>query len=708
MPLPRPLPFRLKFSGYPGTKKSAVRQPDHFKWKFVKRERPLLFEKGQFKDEIGAVGRWFGVRKGRGEEERGDGDGKEGDGVVKEGEGDRKEGEDDFDQFKYKKVVDPARHGKPKGKQVLHLRSQWLKGPKEVDEAYFKPFGDKVVPLEKVTRIPNGEGEGKDAVTFERFEAPLFVFLAWNRKKLENPDTYQPGIDLYLAQFSLSDLPKGLKGDLPTPYMISEGGQGVQSSSLWMGVPPTNTPLHKDPNPNCFVQLAGRKKIRMVKPDDGDLAYSTVRNIVAEETAASPFGGAFSAGTFAGLGAKMRGDEMMNGLEKKLMDSLIWGDDLGVWSWNKDETLGKPVKVGPGKFEIALDGAEDDSNVEPESTVSEDISTTAESSTNEESSIGERTSVNIEVIVADQRVKPIPKHLNYRTPSSSRIPLFNGFEAVLEPGDGCFIPAGWWHSLRGIPEEPLGINASVNWWFRTGRLSVATRRRKRAEYEGNTASPGEERGLRSKDRVHEVADSGKQTQLWQGRSQTLREKKQQAAMRKLGAVPTTGWVDRTTRYNQDRGKSETEADTDRASAFVRDRDTRETRDESVMMERQGRPGIVGQYHSAYEGEGEGDRPESSNSHGDGTLIRKFPITDTSNETTRVYDEKIAQSVTISGHHGQTDDAGERKEGHRSDREKGEPDSPSRIRAVQSDDPRKGTFEIRKFVAREGKVRLVKG
>jgi hypothetical protein len=34
-----------------------------------------------------------------------------------------------------------------------------------------------------------------------------------------------------------------------------------------------------------------------------------------------------------------------------------------------------------------------------------------------------------------------------------------GYEAVLEAGDGIFIPKGWWHAVRGTGE---GINASVS------------------------------------------------------------------------------------------------------------------------------------------------------------------------------------------------------------------------------------------------------
>lgn len=34
-----------------------------------------------------------------------------------------------------------------------------------------------------------------------------------------------------------------------------------------------------------------------------------------------------------------------------------------------------------------------------------------------------------------------------------------GYEALLRPGDGLFIPKGWWHSIKGVGE---GVTASVS------------------------------------------------------------------------------------------------------------------------------------------------------------------------------------------------------------------------------------------------------
>ena len=41
--------------------------------------------------------------------------------------------------------------------------------------------------------------------------------------------------------------------------------------------------------------------------------------------------------------------------------------------------------------------------------------------------------------------------------------LQDACEAILQPGDGIFIPNGWWHSIRSIGND---FNISINWWFR--------------------------------------------------------------------------------------------------------------------------------------------------------------------------------------------------------------------------------------------------
>ena len=137
--------------------------------------------------------------------------------------------------------------------------------------------------------------------------------------------------------------------------MLQAGKGDIYDSSLWLGVAPTYTPLHRDPNPNLFVQLAGRKTVRLLAPDTGEGVYERVKRAVG--------------GQGDGKGV-IRGEEMMKGKEREVLEDLVWG-----------------------KRDVGEDG----------------------------------------------------------------------WEAVVEGGDGVFIPQGWWHSLKGPGE---GVTGSVNWWFR--------------------------------------------------------------------------------------------------------------------------------------------------------------------------------------------------------------------------------------------------
>lgn len=162
---------------------------------------------------------------------------------------------------------------------------------------------------------------------------------------------------IYLAQASLSDLPSSLLEDLPTPELVSKAGKGdVYDTSIWLGQAPTYTPLHRDPNPNLFVQLAGKKQVRLFKPDLGNAIFHHVQTSI---------GGAAN--------ATMRGAEMMEGAERTALEQAVWH------------------------------------------------------------------------------------------PSSSAFWALEGLQCEVGPGDGLFIPKGWWHSIKGVGQGMIG---SVNWWFR--------------------------------------------------------------------------------------------------------------------------------------------------------------------------------------------------------------------------------------------------
>jgi hypothetical protein len=113
---------------------------------------------------------------------------------------------------------------------------------------------------------------------FSRFGAPIGLFLQWQEQKLSrspNQVASMKDIALYIAQSSLDSLPAALRKDIPTPPDIAESD--VYASSLWLGIPPTRTPLHKDPNDNLFVQLSGTKVFRLLKPEDGITVFGDKR-----------------------------------------------------------------------------------------------------------------------------------------------------------------------------------------------------------------------------------------------------------------------------------------------------------------------------------------------------------------------------------------------------------------------------------------------
>lgn len=139
--------------------------------------------------------------------------------------------------------------------------------------------------------------------TFHHFEASLGLFL----------QACQPGSKplkgLYIAQAQIMDLPKELQNDLPTPRLVKEAGKGdVYDANIWLGIPPTYTPLHKDPNPNLFVQLANSKRVRLFPPRAGLSLFRHVQQSIGSSSSAS-----------------IRGDEMMQGLEREALDQAVWG-----------------------------------------------------------------------------------------------------------------------------------------------------------------------------------------------------------------------------------------------------------------------------------------------------------------------------------------------------------------------------------------------
>ncbi|KAK3303225.1 uncharacterized protein B0T15DRAFT_365181, partial [Chaetomium strumarium] len=171
-------------------------------------------------------------------------------------------------------------------------------------------LNDHMVPFELVLA---GDGE-LGTTRFIRFDAPFALFvaaLAYNKAHLAR----ECFADLYITQFPLSDLPKELQDDFPMPEFLAAADPApvdnavpdVYSSSLWLGLEPTYTPWHCDPNHNLFCQLAGSKVIRLMPPEAGLMLFQKVKRGLGGP--GSPF---------------IRGEEMMQGPERKAFFDAVW------------------------------------------------------------------------------------------------------------------------------------------------------------------------------------------------------------------------------------------------------------------------------------------------------------------------------------------------------------------------------------------------
>lgn len=174
----------------------------------------------------------------------------------------------------------------------------------QLSREYFAPYQSISVPLE----ITQRSSQDSTDVVFEKIEAPLKLLL----DSLSSAD--EKSRSIYLAQHDLRDLPERLQEDLRTPSLVQAAGKGdIYSSSLWLGKAPTYTPLHRDPNPNLFVQLAGVKSIRLFRPEVGSSVFDLVQRLLQQEGQTS-----------ISHSTALRGDEMMQGPERQLLHDLVW------------------------------------------------------------------------------------------------------------------------------------------------------------------------------------------------------------------------------------------------------------------------------------------------------------------------------------------------------------------------------------------------
>ncbi|KAL9105303.1 MAG: hypothetical protein Q9227_009498 [Pyrenula ochraceoflavens] len=173
----------------------------------------------------------------------------------------------------------------------------------ELSQDYWKPHEKIQVPLEFISYNDDG------TVSFQRSYLRLGLFL-----EAIKSETSTSSVKLYLAQCQLTELPKAVQEDIETPHLVLDAGRGdVYDSNIWMGRPPTYTPLHRDPNPNFFLQIAGQKKIRLYPPDVGASVFDLVQRQLGVQ----------------GRSAVFRGEEMMKGDERRILEDVVWNDEAG-------------------------------------------------------------------------------------------------------------------------------------------------------------------------------------------------------------------------------------------------------------------------------------------------------------------------------------------------------------------------------------------
>jgi hypothetical protein len=175
----------------------------------------------------------------------------------------------------------------------------------ELRTSYWQQYDSTLVPLELTTNdthTPSG-------LAFHRANAPLKILLDHLKPAIEAGKLSSSNQSIYLAQCPLPSLPQPLLDALPTPDLVQAGRGDVYGSSLWLGRPPTYTPLHRDPNPNLFFQLAGQKIVLLLPPEVGEAIYEAVQDAIPGSSSR----------------AAIRGEEMMVGAERRLLEDGIWG-----------------------------------------------------------------------------------------------------------------------------------------------------------------------------------------------------------------------------------------------------------------------------------------------------------------------------------------------------------------------------------------------
>jgi hypothetical protein len=160
------------------------------------------------------------------------------------------------------------------------------------DLSYFDPFSSQPIEVEVSSHDAPGYGE--------RNETTLGEYLS----VLPHDLPYR----LYMAQFPLFERIPQLRKDVTTPLISEILAFGeVYSTSTWIGRR-SLTPLHHDPRTltNLFIQVCGRKKIRMFSPDTPrerlNLGWGTLQNTSDVDVWREHIGGGYEGDVSAGDG----------------------------------------------------------------------------------------------------------------------------------------------------------------------------------------------------------------------------------------------------------------------------------------------------------------------------------------------------------------------------------------------------------------------
>ncbi|CAJ2504932.1 Uu.00g123260.m01.CDS01 [Anthostomella pinea] len=215
-------------------------------------------------------------------------------------------------------LMTPAYSGTSPDQRLKNLRNlqEWLQSPEQAGGVHDNL---SVIVGHLLQSIEGSQSH------FLQFDAPLSLLLRacqFNRTRSSAAERIK---QLYVAQSNLSNLPQPLSEDLPVPAIVRHAGKGdIYDSSVWLGLQPTYTPLHRDPNPNLFCQMVGSKTVRLMRPQSGAALYACVRRQLG------------SMGS-----SRFRGSEMMDGPERELLHRAVWANAEG----SNDV---KQARLGPG------------------------------------------------------------------------------------------------------------------------------------------------------------------------------------------------------------------------------------------------------------------------------------------------------------------------------------------------------------------------